>query len=361
MYKLFEVRNFRCFRDLTIDNLERVNLIAGINNVGKTALLEALFLHCGAFNPGLTFKLNAFRGIGSIKIELGQWAETPWDSLFRDFDTSKSIDLIGEDAVTGHRALRLEIVDQPEELARISHAIRYSPEKSESVSPSTEVAQVLGLEYEEGEKKKGKYYLILDSKGPRPEPVPPPPPFPAYFQGARAHISFREQAELFGRLEVQGKQDVVSQVLKLIEPRLKRLAVVVVAGEPILHGDIGIGHLMPLPMMGEGMVRLASLAVHIGNAPNGVVLVDEIENGLHHSVLPKVWRAIGKMARKFNTQVFATTHSLECVTAAHEAFSESEHYDFRLHRLEHVKEAIHAVTYDQETLEAAIESGLEVR
>ena len=360
MYKLFKARNFRCFRDLTINNLERVNLIAGINNVGKTALLEALFLHCGAFNPGLTFKLNVFRGIGSVKIELGQWAETPWDSLFRGFDISKSIDLIGEDTVTGHRALRLEIVHQPEELAKISHAIRYSPEKSESASPSSEVAQVLGLEYKEGEKK-GKYYLILDSKGPRPEPVPPPPPFPGYFQGARAPISFREQAELFGRLEVRGKQDIVSQVLKLIEPRLKRLAVVVVAGEPILHGDIGIGHLMPLPMMGGGMVRLASLAVHIGNAPNGVVLVDEIENGLHHSVLPKVWRAIGEMAREFNTQIFATTHSLECVIAAHKAFSESEHYDFRLHRLEHIKEAIRAITYDQETLEAAIESGLEVR
>ena len=60
-------------------------------------------------------------------------------------------------------------------------------------------------------------------------------------------------------------------------------------------------------------------------------------------------------------QVFATTHSLECIVAAHRAFSDSEHEDFRLHRLERVNEAIHAVTYDRETLEAAIETGLEVR
>lgn len=109
------------------------------------------------------------------------------------------------------------------------------------------------------------------------------------------------------------------------------------------------------------MVRLATLVLHIGNAPDGVVLVDEIENGLHHSILPKVWRAIGEVAREFNTQVFATTHSRECIVAAHRAFTESEVYDFRLHRLERLKETIRAVTYDREALEAAIETGLEVR
>jgi AAA15 family ATPase/GTPase len=50
MYRSFKVSNYRCFSDLTIAELERVNLIAGMNNVGKTALLEALFLHCGAYN-----------------------------------------------------------------------------------------------------------------------------------------------------------------------------------------------------------------------------------------------------------------------------------------------------------------------
>jgi len=99
----------------------------------------------------------------------------------------------------------------------------------------------------------------------------------------------------------------------------------------------------------------------IGNAQNGVVLVDEIENGLHHSTLPNVWQAIGEVARQFKTQVFATTHSLECITAAHQAFSASERYDFRLHRLECTDETIRAVTYDQESLAAAIKTGLEVR
>lgn len=369
MYQSFEVSNFRCFRKLTLADLERVNLIAGVNNVGKTALLEALFLHCGAYNPALALKVNAFRGIETVKIELGRWVETPWDSLFHQFDITKSVELAGENTVTGHRSLRLRVLREPSELARVAQFINYGPDEaqkalgsdeSQKVLDASEMAKVLQLEYQE-KGRHGSYYMILDGRGVRTEPIPPAPPFPAFFQGARIRIPFREEAERFGRLEIHGEQDVALRVLQLIEPRLKRLAIVVVAGEPMLHGDIGAGRLMPLPVMGEGMIRLASLVMHIGNARNGVVLVDEFENGLHHSVLPKVWRAIGEVARQFNTQVFATTHSLECIAAAHQAFAESERYDFRLHRLERRDETIRAVTYDQETLAAAIETGLEVR
>lgn len=369
MYRSFEVKNFRCFHRLSLMNLERVNLIAGVNNIGKTALLEALFLHCGAYNPALALKVNTFRGIETVKIELGRWAEAPWDSLFFNFDVSQNIELRGKNTLTGDRVLQLRVLHKPDELAGLARFIPHASNDTQGVlgsdetqeSPSSsEVAKVLELWYQEGEQVES-YYLILDQRGVRIEPIPPAPPFPAFFQSARTRIPLKEEAERFGKLEIRGEQGAVLQVLRLIEPRLERLAVVVIAGEPILHGDVGTGRLMPLPVMGEGMTRLASLVMHIGNAPNGVVLVDEIENGLHHTVLTKVWHAIAQVARRFNAQIFATTHSMECIVAAHRAFSESERYDFRLHRLEHVDGAIRAVTYDQETLEAAIEAGLEVR
>ena len=129
----------------------------------------------------------------------------------------------------------------------------------------------------------------------------------------------------------------------------------------MLHGEIGVGRLVPLPLMGEGMVRLADMMLNIGNAQDGVVLIDEIENGLHYTILHKVWEAIEQATREFNTQLFATTHSLECIIAAHRAFSKSEKYDFRLHRLDLIDDLIHVVTYDKDSLEAAIETGLEVR
>jgi hypothetical protein len=360
MYKSFKIKNFRCFKELALADLERVNLIAGMNNVGKTALLEALFLHCGAYNPALTIRLNAFRGIEILKIELGRWVETPWDTLFNGFDLSKSAELIGENDSTGQRTLTLKILKDPEELTEVSQFIREGPSKLEGALLSSEKAMVLRLESKE-RGRSGKYHMILDAKEPRTEPIPPPPSFPGFFMAARGRIPLAEDAERFGKLEIIGQQDALLKALQVIEPRLRRLAVVVAGGNPMLHGDIGFGRLVPLPIMGEGMARLASLVLAVSNAPNGVVLVDEIENGLHHSILPKVWQALAEVARLFKAQIFATTHSLECIEAAHKAFMESSLYDFRLHRLDRVDETIQAVTYDQETLAAAIQTGLEVR
>ena len=365
MYRSFKVKNFRCFQDLTVNDIERVNLIAGVNNVGKTALLEALFIHSGAYNPELLIRIDAFRGIEIVRIEFGRGVETPWDLLFTEFNTLKTIELTGDNKETGRRSIRLKVVRESEELAKIDRYISHSVDEPLRSDLSSEAIHVLKLECVE-KRKHSEYYMIFDRKGGRIRPIPPPPPYRTIFLPTRRpRATLREDAERFGKLEIVDQQDVLLKALQVIDKRLKRLTVVV-AGRSrdspvIMYGDVGMDRLVPLPLMGEGMVRLASLVLAIGNAHDGIVLVDEIENGLHHSVLPKVWQAIGEVAREFNTQVFATTHSLECIVAAHRAFAESKRYDFRLHRLERTKETIRALTYDQETLEGAIETGLEVR
>ena len=91
---------------------------------------------------------------------------------------------------------------------------------------------------------------------------------------------------------------------------------------------------------------------------NGLLLVDEIENGLHHAVLPGVWRVVRKVAELFNVQVFATTHSFECVQAAHEALGAD---GFSLHRLEAVDQTVRCVTYGDDAIDGAIRHNLEVR
>ncbi|MGA9994869.1 MAG: AAA family ATPase, partial [Pyrinomonadaceae bacterium] len=170
-----------------------------------------------------------------------------------------------------------------------------------------------------------------------------------------------EDTKWFSKLDDVGRQDEIVNTLQLIEPRLKSLAVSTSDGPAMIYGDIGIGRRIPMSQMGEGMVRLLSLVLEITNASGGVVLVDEIENGLHHSVLTKVWLAIGEAARRSNTQIFATTHSWECIRAAHEAFLESKDYDLRLHRLERINGDIKAVTYNEKTLDTSVEMNLEVR
>jgi hypothetical protein len=187
------------------------------------------------------------------------------------------------------------------------------------------------------------------------------PLFPGRFIGSRWSPDFPEIAEQFGELEIERKEDVLLKILRLIEPKLNRLSTVLLGGVPMLHADVGIGKLIPVAFLGDGILRLARIILWIIHSSGGVLLIDEVDNGFHHSHLRQIWSAIAASASQFNVQVFATTHSRECIVAAHLAFSETFNYDFRLHRLERDEEGVHAVTYDQESLEAAIESGFEVR
>ena len=129
-------------------------------------------------------------------------------------------------------------------------------------------------------------------------------------------------------------------------------------GEPMIMGDVGLSELIPLAVMGEGMTRLARLVLAISSSPDGVVLVDEVESGFHYSVLPKVWRVIDAAAAQFGVQVFATTHSFECIMAAHESL---ESDGFRLHRLQVYDSEVRSVTYEPDVIDAAMRHNLEVR
>ena len=173
----------------------------------------------------------------------------------------------------------------------------------------------------------------------------------------------QEDANRFGKLALVEKGGKVVSLLKRVEPRLEQLTIIPRASIPMLHAKLrGYDRLLPLPLLGDGMAPLASLALAIANAEGDIVLVDEIENGLHHTVMKKVWSGIADFAQEFNVQIFATTHSEECVRSAHEAFSAEEKYDFGLHRLERVKDGdeIRVVTFDQETLGIALVKGFEV-
>jgi len=181
------------------------------------------------------------------------------------------------------------------------------------------------------------------------------------FLAARLRDNLKALAERFSNLAVAKKENKIVQALKIIEPRLEGLTVQHRNGVPVIYGDIGISRLMPLPLMGDGIGRLLGIALAIPAAQDGILLVDEIENGLHHTVMSQVWQAVARLAREYNVQILATTHSEECIRAAHQAFVADDVYDFALHRLEWVKGAIRAVTLDQETLEAAIEIDVEVR
>ena len=354
MYKSFRIKNFRCFKDFSIDNLECVNLIAGANNVGKTALLEAIFLHAGGTNIGQTIDLNRFRGNEEFKVN-GKVSPDIWAPLFYQYDGQAVIEIEAKDSDGQMRRLRMRFIEPD------STTIQWSQASFEETGFLSTESMRHGLELEQKIGKHCKVFKALMGRDRIEFTRPDAPPFPCHFFVARMRPNPVGEAERYGRLEVESQAHEILNILKIIEPRLKRLAMIVTDGVPTLHGDIGLGRLIPLKFMGDGTERLANFALAIADASGGIVLIDEIENGIHYSIMTDVWLSIAKLARDANVQIFATTHSYECIRVAHQAFEKSEVYDFRLRRLDRIKDSIKAATFDGEMLEAALDARWEVR
>jgi AAA15 family ATPase/GTPase len=119
--------------------------------------------------------------------------------------------------------------------------------------------------------------------------------------------------------------------------------------------------MIPAPQLGQGFNRLLRIYSALLSANAKVFLIDEVETGLHHSILPTVWKGLAAVARIEGVQIFATTHSREAILAAHRVFAKEPSYDFAYHRLERSGGNISVVTYDQESLEGAEEANFEVR
>lgn len=152
------------------------------------------------------------------------------------------------------------------------------------------------------------------------------------------------------------------ELLRIVEPRLTKLRSSLQGNQPAIKAGLDdLRPLIPVTQMGQGFNRLLTIFASVLLSNANVLLIDEIENGLHYSAQRAVWLGLAAAARKYDLQIFATTHSWGCTVAAHEAFSESEPYDFALHRIQRVKGNVESVTYDREMLTASLETELEVR
>jgi AAA15 family ATPase/GTPase len=118
--------------------------------------------------------------------------------------------------------------------------------------------------------------------------------------------------------------------------------------------------LVPMYVMGDGFNRIFQIVLAISNSEDGLVFIDEIENGLYYSTMETLWTTIFNVAREFNVQIFATTHSLDCLQRFVKCDTTKKD-DTRLYRIENNKGKLQAVKYNEKNLATSIQSGWEVR
>ncbi len=355
-----EIQNFRAFEHLRIERLGRVNLITGKNNVGKTSLLEAVYLYARGGNPHILQEL--LRGRDELRKR-----STGLDFLDKNVDDYN------------------QVFDEDYEHALDVRYLFYGRKAVKHMS------QMITIGASHGQAKKMSVKLLADQPDtpdglPRIETVSnsgvvsnysadrlssirvpykvPSGGINCQFLKAQT-LSALSLGRIWDKIVVANQRGIVYDVLRIIAPGIQEI-------DFINEGDdsgqrvaviktVNLNESIPLRSFGEGMNHLFGLAVMLTAAKDGILLIDEVETGLHYSVMPDVWHLIFEVAQRLNVQVFATTHSWDCIEAFQQAASEDEHEEAELIRLANHDGNVSATVFDERKLNIATRELIEVR
>jgi len=346
--------NYKNFKSLHLHGLKRLNIFSGQNNTGKTSILEALFMFYDRGNPDMLIKHLSLRGMNSFDLN----SSSLWQPMFNNFDLSKEITIKIQDSGIEDKA----VYSHENNFNTIITSNNNYTQQTPSQSSKNIQSESLHTKYFLRSRFAGETNLFING-GQLSLKV-------NNLQKAHKEIIFvpsstkgggPSDAERLGKIDIEGDIDVISDSLKLIEPRLKGLSIVPQGQQPVIYGDIGLPRKIPISYMGEGISKLLSTLVTIASSKGGIVCLDEIENGIHYSLFPKIWEIINNMAKKYKCQLFVTTHSHDALKGLSDFYSSTGENELSFTRLDWVKEKIVAKTYDHSMLFAAMDRNWEVR
>lgn len=344
MIKKLDIQDFRGFEDLRLEGLSRLNLIVGRNNTGKTSLLEALAVLCG---PREISRLpNMLRRTpGSADSRYFRWL--PRDESKGDRATLNAI-------YSNGFHIQVELTTAypygEDELERIQwEKDRWGTTEWDNIGPFYYRVMYSGSK-EKPEFNPYWHDMFADSK------------FQVVPVGERNYV---ELVRRFARA-VRPSEDerLVHDILRTVDSRVSRVRVDPGDAHENIHHimvDVGLSEMIPLSQAGHGLYRLVTiLSDLIGERPK-VCFIDEIENGIHHSALGDIWKGLAEVCERLDIQLFATTHSHECIEAAHQAMSARDKYDFSVIQLVRQKDGIQGYVRDRKDIEAALAGEIDLR
>ena len=383
----FYIKNFRLFKELTIEKLGRVNLIVGKNNAGKSCLLEALRIYATSADPYFLLKIIADRDEGWEE-KVGGSKEERQLTMFPPFQEHPLRHLFyGYHLPTMERDEKIEIGHYQPVEQRIHLYIQFyqimetdeGPQRKritpDSVNESLEnIESFLELQDNDGIKTP----LILLSPLIRSGRVVRDL-LPSRYHSLKKReynmqflpttlIDAGEMAILWDNINIQPNlRKEVFEALRLLDNDIQEVVFIGRGGRsvPLVLYNGGENKRLPLKSLGDGVSHLFQIILMLLNAKEGLLLIDEFENGLHYTLQPKVWEIIFILAKKLNVQVFATTHSWDCVKAFQQASEQTDEEALLLRLGRSVKKSdrgqVIATLYDKSSLKTVTQEEMEIR
>jgi AAA15 family ATPase/GTPase len=377
IFKSLHIQNFRGIKEAEITDFSRVNLFVGKNNSGKTSLLEALFLLSGPRNP------NCIVFIDNNRL-LNHDEEDDFRFAFYKLDYNNTILLKTNSFVNDElRELIITPLKGGSRKSTVTNTGSFTsgnnlpPQVTGITIDSSYNNMIDGLEFDYSTKKshsQKKQYrnsikLVRNSglvafqtdnlnntrEGKSED-----------FMGLLQSSSLLNVADLSNRLNkliIEKKKEDLLEPLKTIDSRIVNFELGV---KNIINFDIGAERLIPSNLMGDGVLKLMLIISNMYHAKDGVLLIDEVDNGLHTSTLKMLWKTLFFSAKKYNCQLFITTHSAEVITNLEELLNEPESKEFQedircFTIIKSDKDKIVSLKYDFAKLDFAIDRKIDIR
>lgn len=387
MMKKLEIEGYRSFKKFEMDNLRRVNLLVGMNNRGKTSVLEALEIVESSSNRYVI--LNSLKRRGEIIQEDSETSTrylTDIRRLYHGFELAVgsrfSISTISADESKTFSS----VIKRRQDGDNISPDDASSDEEYASdlnqlqmlITWETDSIPSLFPENRKTVSRSGVIYELSPDGGLI---------LPTYVRQAAdiknavlistEGFSPERLVRFLERIMLTDDERFVVEALQIIDANIERYATETVQTLPARgvtlsqdRGPIkrgvklkikGLDQPIPIGSMGDGVWRLLGLIAGLLNSRNGVFLVDEIDTGLHYSVMKKMWEIVTHIAVKLDIQVFATTHSQDCIDSlAGYISSENSPIDsFSIQRI--APDRSKAISYTENEIVDCAKHGIEVR
>ncbi len=345
------IKNFRGFSKLEVSGLQRINVITGSNGAGKTSFLEALFMCAGSGALRATFQLRAFRQLGTrieIAADLANY-EAIWEDMFYQINPEAIIDIRASGDTQDSRSVRIY---------NEHRGVQVLP-FADNASASSAVPQIVS-EWKRNNESPIIVRPRIETQGLIFDNIPFDH-FPVMMFGPHIADTAEENAKRFSQLSRSGKSDLVVTALCKEFDLIEGLSLEYTSGGPAVFAKLRhqVAKL-PLGVVSDGVHKMFSLLLGIALSENGMVLIDQIEDGFYFKRFESMWQSVYKFAKLSNCQLFITSHSSECMKALLPAMKGHE-ADFVMLHADRVRGLVMFHTIEGKYFEAALEEGLEVR
>jgi AAA15 family ATPase/GTPase len=351
MIQKVEIENFRCFRSLKVEGLRRINVIVGRNSSGKSAFLEALFISSGSNAANTSFQMRAIRRLGAVvhATNDNRSYESLWEDLFFNFDMDQTIHIEVSGAASDRRQLWISFTE------RISEDLQFGKE-----AKTTSGGSQAKFTWRRGNKNPIVSKPAVTTTGLQFGNVPVD-----FFPLIWFHLSGgdgpEETAKRFSELSKNGQIASVINAMKAEFDFLDDISLEFFTGTPMIFAKVkGLERKMPMGLISDGVNRLLAILLGIVYFKNGVVLIDQLEDGFFFERLPSIWKTVHVLSAQYNTQIFITTHSKELLDSLAPVMEGNEG-DFLMLKAERQGISSIFTPLEGKFLEGALKQGLDPR